>query len=593
MSDIIQLLDSSGSSVIDSVSVEYEDSFSLETFGDLAKAFYDSGAKSFIIARVQTWDHKQPDKAFYSYYHAFHLNKILFQTQVYLGKKLIHRLHVLNPLTNTDIIGSVQYFMVKKRGEPLIFPKKNSKGTNGGSILASNIAEDQVNIPEAKIIPNLSNDLESQVTQNFPNNDKKRKSSMKPAKIDTKLDNTSLTLTDGLQSSTIKEVESGVKQAWNSGPAVIVEEEDSEKPTEHKPGYRRITFSKTSRIRALSFKHAINPPQSPVRNDTINIPITPLSAPPAPIMEPSLSVEQRKRACSIDGETSNLEIADSQQFKRRNTAVTVSMLPSASPLQVGAANQVKKTVLPGSVTKFGIKVTENDLKSIAPPTVKSRRRSLSYANAITAAGTQATLEEWREMVLKEKQSIDLEHDTDYDKVKTFGTPTNGNIPPLSPVKVSSPLKSPRKESIKEKIEAIKEEQEIGLEGAEVLKVEEELMWDATLFATDTDFLESSKTRVKFKDNALVPEDAMLFKMKEYTGEEIASVEVIMDDRVFFLDCCYPTQQQLQNSSPLMRIFHHFKCYALAMTLMTGIFLFIFFTLKSSQKATGATTLPLK
>lgn len=61
---------------------------------------------------MQTWDHKQPDRAFYSYYHAHHLNKILFQTQIYLTKKLIHRLHVLNPLTNTDIIGNVLYFMV-------------------------------------------------------------------------------------------------------------------------------------------------------------------------------------------------------------------------------------------------------------------------------------------------------------------------------------------------------------------------------------------------------------------------------------------------------------------------------------------------
>ena len=64
---------------------------------------------------MQTWDHKQPERAFYSYYHAHHLNKCLFQTQQYLGTKLIHRLHVLNPLTNTDIIGNVLYFMVVGR----------------------------------------------------------------------------------------------------------------------------------------------------------------------------------------------------------------------------------------------------------------------------------------------------------------------------------------------------------------------------------------------------------------------------------------------------------------------------------------------
>ncbi|KAI8914709.1 hypothetical protein DFJ77DRAFT_422182, partial [Powellomyces hirtus] len=100
---------------VDSIATDYEDSFSLETFGELIQAHYECdpvGSKAFIIARVQTWDIKQPGRAFYSYYNAYHLNRILFQTQVYLGKKLIHRLHVLNPLTNTDIIGDVQYFMV-------------------------------------------------------------------------------------------------------------------------------------------------------------------------------------------------------------------------------------------------------------------------------------------------------------------------------------------------------------------------------------------------------------------------------------------------------------------------------------------------
>ncbi|KAJ3343393.1 serine/threonine-protein kinase KIN2 [Gonapodya sp. JEL0774] len=114
--DIIKLMDSSGKTVLDSVSADYEDCFTIECLGDLIRAHLltdPKGTRNFIIARVQTWDHKQPDKAFYSYYDAFQLNKVLFQTQVYLGKKLIHRLHVLNPLTNTDIIGNVQYFMVR------------------------------------------------------------------------------------------------------------------------------------------------------------------------------------------------------------------------------------------------------------------------------------------------------------------------------------------------------------------------------------------------------------------------------------------------------------------------------------------------
>ena len=126
MAGVIRLFDSSETNLIDSISTEYEDSFSLETFGDLCKQFEESdpkGEKFFIIARIQTWDHKQPNKVnlfsynqqFYSYYNAYELNKILFQTQLYLGKRFLHRLQVLNPLTNTDIIGHIQYFMVKSR----------------------------------------------------------------------------------------------------------------------------------------------------------------------------------------------------------------------------------------------------------------------------------------------------------------------------------------------------------------------------------------------------------------------------------------------------------------------------------------------
>lgn len=110
---VIKLLDSAGTAVIDSVSSDYEDPLCLDPFEDLCQVFHQSNQKSFIIARVETRDHKQPDRSYYSYYNAFLLNKILFQTQVFHNKKLLHRLHVLNPLTNTDIIGDVQYFKVK------------------------------------------------------------------------------------------------------------------------------------------------------------------------------------------------------------------------------------------------------------------------------------------------------------------------------------------------------------------------------------------------------------------------------------------------------------------------------------------------
>ncbi|KAI8910211.1 hypothetical protein EDD86DRAFT_189849 [Gorgonomyces haynaldii] len=114
MLSLIHFLDEQGT-VIDSIPVDYEDAFTLDPLGDLCQEHHDKG-KAFIIARVLTQDPKQPEKNFYSYYSAFQLNKILFQTQTYHGKRLLHRLWVLNPLTNSDIIGDVEYFSVEGLG---------------------------------------------------------------------------------------------------------------------------------------------------------------------------------------------------------------------------------------------------------------------------------------------------------------------------------------------------------------------------------------------------------------------------------------------------------------------------------------------
>jgi hypothetical protein len=65
MTVVIRLLDSSGQELLDSISGDYEDSFCLETFEDLAKSYANSepkNTKGFILARVQTVDPKQPGK---------------------------------------------------------------------------------------------------------------------------------------------------------------------------------------------------------------------------------------------------------------------------------------------------------------------------------------------------------------------------------------------------------------------------------------------------------------------------------------------------------------------------------------------------
>jgi hypothetical protein len=63
MTILIRLLDSKGSDLLDCISGDYEDSFCLESFEDLARVYADAdSSKGFIIARVQTVDPKQPGK---------------------------------------------------------------------------------------------------------------------------------------------------------------------------------------------------------------------------------------------------------------------------------------------------------------------------------------------------------------------------------------------------------------------------------------------------------------------------------------------------------------------------------------------------
>ena len=64
MPDIFRLLNSEGSDLLDSISGDYEDSFSLEQFEDICHSHWKVN-KAFIIARVQTVDPKQPDKVKY------------------------------------------------------------------------------------------------------------------------------------------------------------------------------------------------------------------------------------------------------------------------------------------------------------------------------------------------------------------------------------------------------------------------------------------------------------------------------------------------------------------------------------------------
>lgn len=513
MSEVIRLLDSEGQTVIDSISTEYEDSFCLETFGDLAEAHHNAppkGKKSFILARVQTWDAKQPEKEFFSYYNAYHLNKILFQTQVYLNKKLIHRLHVLNPLTNTDIIGNVQYFMVhpSKNTSKFIAKRKDLNGTPTVEIMKTATIEEG-NEEGLKKNNNASKSPSKtgSAKQVAPEPGSSQASS--PTITDTKqateknlrIDTNGSRGSVGPKSAHVIEVEMGVAEPWTLvAPGVVAIPEEEEEGEEAKLGTRNIPNKPPSHLRKLSlqfkakrssrasrFDQDLN---NPVHVVDMDIHYTPLSAPPRIIEEPS-----------VGASPFNCKQPDVGEMDRRHsTTVQISTKYSRHPLSVmREMNKLKKSSPSGAVTQFSVPVPTDQITNLAPPTSKNRRRSLSYANAVKTTGTKATFHEWIQMVKDEQTNLD--NISDYDSVSPFGSITKSD---LSPTK--------------------KEDEDL----------EDTAVWDAILFATDSDFLESSKTRLIFRENAIYPEDSALFKMAEFTGEESSRADRRGDEHVAIL-----------------------------------------------------------
>ncbi|ORZ39303.1 hypothetical protein BCR44DRAFT_1271291 [Catenaria anguillulae PL171] len=102
--------------ILDSITGSTTEPLTLETFGALAQRHQAIG-KNLIIARVDVAvndanlePNELPETRSF-YYHAHSLNKILFRTFGKNGEYLF-RLFALNPMTNTDMVGDVVYFMV-------------------------------------------------------------------------------------------------------------------------------------------------------------------------------------------------------------------------------------------------------------------------------------------------------------------------------------------------------------------------------------------------------------------------------------------------------------------------------------------------
>ncbi|KAJ3329970.1 hypothetical protein HDU76_006735 [Blyttiomyces sp. JEL0837] len=560
MAEVIRLLDSSGTRVLDSVSAEYEDSFCLDEFGDLIKMHAEvepKGTKCFIIARVQTWDHKQPDKAFYSYYNAYHLNKILFQTQVYLGKKLIHRLHVLNPLTNTDIIGNVQYFMVKPSGMPVgktQAPSAKTAGSDEGpQILSTAIVIDKS--------PTLASPASAQSKRPSFSMNIRKKQGPTLSPINTTLSSSGKELPP--PSPSVKEVEQGSATSWTmAGPKVAdISTEDGLSPASAgglQNFVRKMSYSLSPR-RESTFADAARRGSS--RNQPAISPATvPARSPSSIYSNPFEENAMRKRAISLnEGPTQDPEVPQS----RRNTAYDFDAIVKqpTGPIYMSPDKQDQNKVVipPGSVTRFAVPVPTKELLDVLPKTAKNRRRSLSYVNAVTAAGTKATFEEWLAMVQEDEHGKEGEEEGDYDIVKPFGTPVKGLI---------------QEEGEDEKVEVITDVDKLEPESPKK-KVESAnnvsvITYNAILFATDNDFLESSKMRAIFKENSLQPEDCVLFEMPPFTGQEESPIMIIVDEPQS-CEWCYPSERTLRDSSPFMKAFHRSKCYVAALMLMLALF----------------------
>lgn len=73
-------------------------------------------------------------------------------------------------------------------------------------------------------------------------------------------------------------------------------------------------------------------------------------------------------------------------------------------------------------------------------------------------------------------------------------------------------------------------------------------FDAVLLATDGDFLEQSRIRAIFRENAVHQQDAVLFEMPPFTGDDnndgvtnaLRGNRLLTDEGVIPCDFCFPT-----------------------------------------------------
>lgn len=198
----------------------------------------------------------------------------------------------------------------------------------------------------------------------------------------------------------------------------------------------------------------------------------------------------------------------------------------------------------GQITQRGKALTPIQAMAVVPPTRRQRRRSISYLNAMAATGsTHASIEDWKSMVRQHRQQPKGDESLasaagDFDLVNPFEHAS------LSPVAEKPAVHGVPAESLKSTVSG----------GGE------EVFYDAVLIATDNDFLETSRVRALFRENAVQSADAVLFEMPPYTGEPERDPRPEFADAPLPCDWCCPTDEELRAANRATRFFHSVKCY---------------------------------
>ncbi|KAJ2991827.1 hypothetical protein HDV02_003472 [Globomyces sp. JEL0801] len=529
---IIRLLDTDGVSVQDSISGDYEDSFCLETFEDLCKMHFDAdpkNTKGFIIARVQTWDPKQP------------------------GKRYIHRLHVLNPLTNSDIIGNVQYYIV------------NPKPTTDSVII-------KIEPPPNEDAPPLS------------------AISTKSSKFDH--GRVSLvTKKDGITEET-PDVSVKVEESANwtlAGHKVAYEENEKQK------GAMVATLMKLNR----RFSTTDNKPSeiSTRKETTIEV--------------PSVQTDKKRRGSinvAAQMPQGAIRILDETKVEVQPGVVTRFTVPvtseeMASVVPKTQKNQRRSLSYRNAVSASGVPVTflewaqmvqqdQIDMQNM-PEGQEIDHDRVEFSQVITSP-TQMTPGGLMPIIDDEEEEEEENPLTpipmNFELQQPYVIPINDAgtkdvvVTPNQNDHITSPVPSESAPSYTTEPEAFNKEATVQSDTAasptkpKKLSIQintrrvskpavpivptELTIFDAVLFSNDNEFLETSKVRQIFRNNAIVPEDAKLFEMKEFTGDDPQQDFEIVGE-AFPCENCYPSEEELREMNPCIRFLHIHKCILLA------------------------------